>query len=191
MHLSPIKGGFPHKDQHDRTAKVKSGNAIERGNVICIDDDTGEWRLAQKADVGVRPLFLALQRYNDLQAVMAGLFTPANGNPAGEPFKYPNLKPGARAFGDGTQTYAAISGIHMDDGDVWETDEFVAGAFEGVKLNAPLTVNNGELTPAGDQEASLGFLVKVPTYRYVNDAVAVEGMMTGKSVEVVQFQCGL
>ena len=122
MHLSPIKGAFPHKDQHDRTAPVKDGNgAIERGSIIMIDDDTGEFRLAGSDDTG--PFFLALQRYDDLQAAMAGQYSPASGKE--KPFPY---EPGAWKR-DGESKYSnamlqggvipAISGIHMDDGDVW------------------------------------------------------------------------
>jgi hypothetical protein len=154
--------------------------------VIRINDD-GEFVVAE--DASVFPMYLALQRYSDLQATMAGLYTVGNGEP--DPAKHPwPVKPLKRAAGS-TKTRPAISGIHMDDGDVWETDEFDADAnWNGAKCNAKLTVLNGKITLAGDDDPVVGFLVRAPYWRYANDAVAVEGMMTGANIEVIQFQCG-
>lgn len=185
MHLSPIKGAFPHKDQHDRTAPAKVGENIQRGTVIRINDE-GEFVVAE--DASVYPMYLALQRYSDLQATMAGLYTVGNGKVQEFPYK-PGQFPRA---GRATATQPAISGIHMDDGDVWETDEFDATANWGsATFNAKLTVKGGKITLAeSDDDGVVGFLVKAPYTRYANDAVAVEGMMTGANIQVIQFQCG-
>lgn len=197
MHLSPIKGAFPHKDQHDRTAPVAEGNGqIERGTVIRIvegADGNAEFEVAE--DATVFPLYLALQRYDDLQAAMAGQYSPASGEV--KPFPY---EPGAwKRAGDGKYSNStpaggvrpAISGIHMDDGDVWETDMFDPdAAWESAKLNDKLTVKDGRITLGGEGDAVVGFLVKRPYKRYCNDAPAVENMMTGASRWVIQFQCG-
>lgn len=190
MHLSPVKGGYPHKDQHDRTAPAKVGEKIERGTVVRINAD-GEFEVA--TDASVFPMFLALQRYSDLQAAMAGLYTVGNGEP--DPAKHPwPVKPMKRAAGIApNRTQPAISGIHMDDGDVWETDEFDAEAnWKDAKYNDPVTVVGGKITLAakGATDGVVGYLVKAPYWRYANDAVAVEGMMTGANIEVIQFQCG-
>lgn len=205
MHLSPIKGGFPHKDQHDRTALVKVGSAIERGSVIRINGETGEFEVAE--DASTYPMYLALQNYNDLQATMAGLYTPANGDPeigVENKNKFP-YKPGAwkrdetskhksNLVGREGATQPAITGIHMDDGDVWETDMYDESAdWENAGYNAKLTVVDGLITLANDSndaEGIVGFLVKAPYQRYANDAVAVTNMMTGRSIWVIQFQCG-
>jgi len=202
MHLSPIKGAFPHKDQHDRTAPVAEGQSgIERGSVVCINDDN-EFVLAGVSDAGVKPLFLALQPQTNLEAAMAGIFTPASG-PAdleGKPFPYKAgkfPKAAGKYSNDVLQGGArpAISGIHMDDGDVWETDMFDADDsvnWEAAKPNAPLTVANGGLiTLATGGAKVIGYLVKGPYKRYCNDAPAVKDMMTGAYRYVIQFQCGL
>jgi len=195
MHLSPVKGGFPHKDQHDRTAPVKLEDTklVQRGNVIMIDADSGEFRLAQSGDTG--PFFLALQRFDDLQAAMAGQFSPASGTKVPYPS---NPVPATRAVRQYNTAplqggiRPSISGIHMDDGDVWEDDMFnEAVDWEGAKFNAPLTVaDNGLITLAKDGDNVIGFLVKAPYQRYCNDAVAVDSMMTGATRWVIQFQCG-
>lgn len=197
MHLSPIKGAYPHKDQHDRTAPIKEGNgAIERGSVIMIDGETGEFRLAGADDTG--PFFLALQRYDDLQAAMAGRYSPASGKAEDYPWK---TNPNFKRDGEGKYNNAplqggvipAISGIHMDDGDVWEDDMFDADAdWDNAEFNAPIAVKDGGyLTLAeGDDAEVVGFLVKKPYKRYCNDAEAVKGMMTGAYRYVIQFQCG-
>ena len=204
MHLSPIKGAFPHKDQHDRTAPVAVATdsndiiKIERGTVIRIAEDpvTKEAVFEVAEDASVYPMYLALQRYEDLQAAMAGTFSPANGVPT----KWPQ-GPVKRAVGDYSNKgplnggiRPAITGIHMDDGDVWETDMFDENAdWNGAGFNAKLTVKDGLITVANgsnDEEGVVGFLVKAPYWRYANDAVAVTNMMTGKSIRVIQFQCG-
>lgn len=198
MHLSPIKGAFPHKDQHDRTAPVAIGNeGIQRGTVICIEegaDGIGRWVIAK--DAGTYPMYLALQPYGDLQAAMAGQFSPASG----EVVDYPsNPIPAARAAGKYSNDVLqggiepAISGIHMDDGDVWETDMFDQDEsvdWDSAKLNAELTVKEGLITLAGANDGVVGFLVAKPYRRYCNDAPAVKNMMTGASRWVIQFQCG-
>lgn len=199
MHLSPVKGAFPHKDQHDRTAPVAEGNEIQRGSVIRIKqgtDGVGRWELAENADVF--PMYLALQPNTDLQAAMAGQFSPANGKKEDHPFPYTpgswkratTGKYGNEVFQGGIEP--AISGIHMDDGDVWETDMFDATAdWDTAEINAKLTVANGLITCTGATEDNcVGFLVKAPYTRYCNDAPAVKGMMTGASRWVIQFQCG-
>lgn len=176
MHLNPIKGAFPHKDQHDRTAVVAANStAIERGSVIRVNSN-GEFEIAP--DAGVFPMFLALQGYKDLQATMAGFFGQGVGPVEG---------PGTASKGP------AISGIHMDDGDVWETDMFdVDVADSAWTINAKLTVKNGLITVVGegDNDNVIGYLVKAPTFRYINNAPTASGIMTGESRKVIQFQCG-
>lgn len=175
MHLSPIKGGFPYKDQHDRTAPIDaSATGIERGSIIRLNDN-GNWVLA--AD-GTAPLFIALQSDKDLQAKMAGLYTVGQG-PA-DPYHYPDAA---------NLPTAAISGISMDGGDVWEIDMFDDEALKDAPVNTKLTVAEGRITLAEGEDPVVGYLVKGPYTRYCNDAVAVEGMMTGANVDVIQFQC--
>lgn len=189
MHLSPIKGGFPHKDQHDRTCPVAvtAGNKanLERGSVICVNTD-GEFTIA--VDTKVKPLYLALQPYSDLQATMAGYYTVGNGNPEGDgkaltppPYKH-------RAAGL-NRTQPAVSGIHLDDGDVWETDMFLG--LENAKIGDPLTVKDGRFTAAGEGDDIVAYLRVVPYTRYANDAVVVPGMMTGAPIEVIQAEIAL
>ena len=204
MHLSPIKGAFPHKDQHDRTAPVAVATdsndiiKIERGTVIRIAEDpvTKEAVFEVAEDASVYPMYLALQRYEDLQAAMAGTFSPANGVPT----KWPQ-GPVKRAVGDYSNkgplnggVRPAITGIHMDDGDVWETDMFdETSDWDSAELNAKLTVVNGLIALAdssADDQGIVGFLVKRPYKRYCNDAPAVKDMMTGATRWVIQFQCG-
>ena len=205
MHLSPVKGGFPFKDQHDHTAPIamseedtaESYLKIERGSVICLDDN-GEFVLAAAADAGNKPLFLALQRYEDLQAAMAGQYSPASGDADDHPFPY---KPGSWARA--VKTYnngplqggvrPRITGIHMDDGDVWEDDMFDETVdWESAKPNAALTVADGGLITLATGDAKvIGYLVTGPYKRYCNDAPAVEGMMTGAYRYAIRFQCGL
>lgn len=177
MHLNPIKGAFPHKDQHDRTAVVAADStAIERGSVIRVNSN-GEFEIA--SDAKVFPMFLALQGYKDLQATMAGFFGQGVG-PVVDPDKPVSKGP-------------AISGIHMDDGDVWETDMFDTTVADSKwVINAKLTVKNGLITVAeaeGDDNV-VGYLVKAPTFRYINNAPTASGIMTGESRRVIQFQCG-
>lgn len=209
MHLSPVKGAYPHKDQHDRTAPIylsaedsNDQTKIERGMVIRIKDDgtdLGAFEIA--TDASVFPMYLALQRYDDLQAAMAGQFSPADGKKVSF---WANHKPGswktpreAGKYANVTAPFGgvrpAITGIHMDDGDVWETDMFDADVdWDAAKINDKLTVTNGLITLAeGDtDEGVVGFLVKRPYTRYCNDAEAVKGMMTGATRYVIQFQCG-
>lgn len=177
MHLNPIKGAFPHKDQHDRTAVVAVGSEkIERGSVIRVNSN-GEFEIAPNADIF--PMFLALQGYKDLQATMAGFFGQGVG-PVVDPDKPVSKGP-------------AISGIHMDDGDVWETDMFdVDVADSAWTINAKLTVKNGLITVAAAEgnDNVIGYLVKGPTFRYINNAPTASGTMTGESRRVIQFQCG-
>lgn len=196
MHLSPIKGGFPHKDQHDRTAPValdnKANEGIERGSVIRINDK-GEFELADNASVF--PMFLALQPVTDLQAQMAGFFGAGRGPTLAEADDGLNV---VNKFGEAPAASTkgpAISGIHMDDGDVWETDEFDENAdWSKANFNDPLTVKAGRITCDGaTEENCVGFLVKKPYQRYANDAWPKDmpkGIMTGAKIRVIQFQCG-
>ena len=201
MHLSPIKGGYPHKDQHDRTAPVAAGNeGIQRGTVIRANKD-GEFEIAATADTF--PMYLALQPYGNLEAAMAGKFSPGNGE--GDPKKHPwPTNPGSWKTRDagkysndtllGGSIKPAITGIHMDDGDVWETDMFDTSEsvdWDGADINAKLTVKEGLITLAtGDDDTVVGFLVKKPYRRYCNDAPLVDNMITGAPRYVIQFQCG-
>lgn len=191
-HLSPKKGGFPFKDQHDRTCVVaadKANKAIERGSVICVNKD-GQFELA--ADTSVWPLYLALQNYGDLTANMAGFFGlgagPTNVPPA-EPTAYGGVKD---VFGKAPEVGPkgpAITGIHMDDGDVWQTDMFDEDA--DYEIGARVTVKDGLITTAGaDDTNTVGYVTAVPYTRWSNDAVAVEGLMTGAHIRVLDFQCG-
>lgn len=194
MHLSPIKGGFPHKDQHDRTAPVAIDNAekyklIERGSVIRINNESGEFELAE--DASQFPMYLALQKWNDLQATMAGLYTAGNADPEHKAHPWPRRASKGRP----NKTQPAITGIHMDDGDVWETDMYDEESLtDTVPYNTKLTVKDGLITVADTEKETpdpvIGFLVKAPYTRYINNAVVVEGMMTGRSATVIQFQCG-
>lgn len=205
MHLSPVKGGFPFKDQHDHTAPIamsaddsaESFLKIERGNVICLNDK-GEFVLATEDDAGTKPLFLALQRFKDLQAAMAGQFSPANGEKVAFPYKPGSWKRDFKAYNVGPlqgSIRPAITGIHMDDGDVWEDDMFDETVdWEAASINAPLTVADGgliTLNTGDDASKTIGYLVERPTKRYCNDAPAVEDMMTGAYRYVIRFQCGL
>jgi hypothetical protein len=183
-HLSPLKGGFPHKDQHDRSALVttdEASKAIERGTIICVNED-GRFQIA--ADTSIQPLYIALQDYDDLQAVFAGTFSIGKGE--------------AVDGATGTHTLAQhpdvslnapkITGIHMDDGDVWETDMFDEKAE--YKIGAPLTVKDGLVTAAGENDDVVGYVYKEPYTRYANDAVVLAGMMTGGMIRVIAYQCG-
>lgn len=191
-HLSPKKGGFPFKDQHDRTCVVaadEANKAIERGSVVRVNKD-GQFELA--ADTSVQPLYLALQNYNDLQANMAGFFGlgvgPTNVPPA-EPTAYGGVKD---VFGKAPAVGPkgpAITGIHMDDGDVWQTDMFDEDA--DYEIGDPVTVKDGIITTAGaDDTNTVGYVTAVPYTRWANDAVAAPGLMTGAMIRVLDFQCG-
>ena len=185
-HLSPKKGGFPFKDQHDRTCSVaadEANKAIERGSVICVNKD-GQFELA--ADTSVWPLYLALQNYNDLQATMAGFFSAAKG------VKVDGSKgdhQGEAAHNAAVVNAPAITGIHMDDGDVWQTDMFDEDA--DYEIGDAVTVKDGIITTAGaDGTNTVGYVTAAPYTRWANDAVAVPGMMTGAMIRVLDFQCG-
>ena len=186
-HLSPLSGGFPFKDQHNRSALVaidEEGNnkKIERGMVICVNTD-GRFEIA--ADTSVKPLYLALQDYDDLQAMFAGTYSIGNGVP-----------PAKGSDGDHTleehpglsYNTPKITGIHMDDGDVWETDMFDDEA--DYEIGTPLTVKDGKVTPGKDGDTCVGYVTRVPYTRYANDATVIPGMMTGANIRVIAYQCG-
>lgn len=180
-HLSPKKGAFPHKDQHDRTCKVAITDAsktIQRGTIICVNEN-GEFEIA--ADTSVKPLYHSLQDYDDLQAMMAGFFSVGNGKPV----------PGST--GDhGEDDHAgitlntpAITGIHLDEGDRWDTDMYDHEAQ--YKIGDGLTVKEGKLAPAGDGDV-VGYVTEVPHRKYANDAVAIPGLMTGATIMVITYE---
>ena len=197
MHLSPKKGAYPHKDQHDRTCVVASDNEanlkIERGMVIRVTTD-GRFEVAE--DASQFPLYLALQNYDDLQANMAGFFGAGAG-----PVDRSKLTPtvfGAVADVDGVPPSVgpkgpAITGYHMDDGDVWQTDMFDPDSGITYEIGQPLTVDKGYLTNKGaDDTNTVGYVTATPYPRYANDATVpgMEKFMTGATIQVIDFQCG-
>ena len=200
-HLSPKKGGFPFKDQHDRTCPVDPAkfadykDVLERGSVLSVDKN-GYFQIAASADEG--PLFLSLQDYDDLQAAMAGFFSVAKGDNLANFRKGPHADPvdpiqvhaGPAAHKALNRNTPAITGIHMDDGDVWQTDMFDDGDGVTYEIGDKLTVKDGLVTLAGDGDTVVGYVTKAPYTRYANDAVAMAGLMTGALIRVIDFQCG-
>lgn len=186
-HLSPLSGGFPFKDQHNRSAVVALdeegvNTGIKRGMVIRVNTD-GEFEIA--SDTSIKPMYLALQDYDDLQAIFAGNFSIGKGVP-----------PAKGSDGDHkledhpviTRNAPKITGIHMDDGDVWETDAFDEGA--DYEIGTPLTVKDGLVTAGAEGDDCVGYVVKRPYTRYANDATLLPGMITGANIRVIAYQCG-
>jgi len=198
MHLSPKKGAYPHKDQHDRTCVVAydaegTNKKIERGMVVRVNAD-GQFEVA--ADASKFPLYLALQNYGDLQAHMAGFFGAGVGPVDKTKQTYGQFGTVDDKFGtapDVGPKGPAITGIHMDDGDVWQTDMFDESAEYNV--GDPLTVAAGRLTTTGASGNNIvGYVTAVPYTRWANDGVdknaGMEGFMTGALIRVFDFQCG-
>ena len=184
-HLSPLKGGFPHKDQHDRSALVttdEASKAIERGTILCVNQD-GRFQIA--ADTSIKPLYIALQDYDDLQAVFAGTFSIGKGEVVKDST---GAHQGEDAHKDINLNAPKITGIHMDDGDVWETDMFDEDAE--YEIGDPLTVKDGLVTAGGSGDTIVGYVYKKPYTRYANDATVLPGMMTGAMIRVIAYQCG-
>ena len=194
-HLSPKKGAFPNKDQHDRTCPVDSTIAanlasLERGSVLYVNK-SGEFVIADKTDGDANyPFYLSLQNGNDLQATMAGFFSVGKGDP--NPFDAKGL-----TVHDSTDhpnvlsRVPAVSGIHMDDGDVWQTDMFDESA--SYEIGDAVTLGeNGKITKSLDpsNDMILGYVTKTPYTRYANDAPVIPGFMTGGPIRVIDFQCG-
>jgi hypothetical protein len=177
-HLSQKKGGYPQIDQHDRTCIVavsETSKKIERGSVICVNEN-GEFDIA--ADAKKKPLYLALQNYNDLQANMAGFFSIGNGSP--------DAIHEESAHGSTVVNGPAITGIHLDDGDVWQTDMF--DEDPSYAIGTPVTVKNGKFTPVKSNDDIVGYVRAVPYTRYSNDAVAVPGIITGAMIRVIDIE---
>lgn len=187
-HLSPKKGAFPHKDQHDRTCKVAATEAnegIERGTIICVNED-GYFEVA--ADTSVKPLYHALQDYGDLQAMMAGFFSAGKGSPvkAAKDGKTVGSHVGEAAHDALNLNAPAISGIHLDEGDRWDTDMYDHTAQ--YKIGTMLTVKDGVLAPTEDEAVCVGYVTEVPHRKYANDAVAIPGLMTGATIMVITYE---
>lgn len=198
MHLNPISAAFPSLAQHDRTAQVKveEDKFVEVGTVLCIDKATGFFKIAEDATDSTKttkPLYMALQRQTDMQARMAGLYRGTSAKNrvndalgAGAPRDMiprkdlVNFAPGA-----------AITGIALDGGEVWETDMFDATQVnyaEGV----PLTVKNGRWTTDGATEANaLAHVRGSGVYsRWINNkgVDGAEDIMTGDRADVIQVE---
>ena len=191
-HLSPKKGGFPFKDQHDRTCPVKYEDIakVERGIVLCVNDD-GEFQIADTADAGKKPLYLSLQGEDDLQADMAGFFSVAKGDadahlrgPKGEKIKISSAK---APYKDHRAT-PAVTGILLGD-DTWQLDTFDETAADAdYAINGMLTVKDGRFKPTSTASEAVAYVVKGPYTRYANDAVAVKDLMTGSWIRVTDIQ---
>lgn len=194
-HLSPKKGAFPNKDQHDRTCPVSASIAenldtLQRGSVLYVNKN-GEFEIADKADGRANyPFYLCLQDGNDLQATMAGFFSVGKGDP--NPFDAKGLT--VHDSNDHPQVLSrvpSVSGIHMDDGDVWQTDMFDEAAT--YEIGDPVTIgDDGRITKSADPSTDkiLGYVTKTPYTRYANDAKVIPGFMTGGQIRVIDFQCG-
>lgn len=204
-HLSPKKGGFPFKDQHDRTCPVKIADLdnIERGIVLCVNGE-GEFEIAgtddNKANLTKMPLYLCLQDKDDLQAAMAGFFSVAKGDhlantrvkittaPLAEDGNPIQLHDGATQHKDFKRNTLAVTGILLDK-DTWQLDTFDEDpADSAYTVNKGLTVNKGRFTPTDDDSKAVAYVVKGPYTRYMNDKVVIAGLMTGGHIRVIDIQ---
>lgn len=186
MHLNPISASFPSLSQNDRTLQVAAGSeAVEVGNVITVSDDS-QFRIAKKADIGHRPLFMALQKYTDLQAHMAGFFGVHNRNDNQTSVVPEGTAGEARADILNFTKGPAITGIAMNGREVWETDMF--DESKSYAENTKLTIDDsGKWTVAGDNDEALAYCRGRYT-RWSNDKVAVPGLMTGTTISVIRLE---
>lgn len=187
-HLSPVNGAYPHKDQIDRSCFVKANEAskaIERGTIIFVNED-GEFEVA--ADATKQPLYFALQGYGNLQAAMAGGVGYGKGNPKGVP-AYKDAVGGHNLAGHAAAPSGQpkITGLSFQEHGNYQTDVYDKAAT--YKIGMPLTVKNGEFTPATGDNASAPVVAHVyaePDEYYANDAVLQEGWSTGNWIKVLR-----
>ena len=193
MHLNPISAAFPSLAQHDRTAQVKveHDKFVEVGTVLCIDKDTGFFKIAE--DSSVKPLYMALQRQTDMQARMAGLYrgTGATSRTADALGANAPRDMIPRADLVNFAPGAAITGIALDGGEVWETDMFDVDRADTYTEGAPLTVKHGRWTTYGASEDNALAHVRGKVYeRWVNNkgVEGAEDIMTGDRAKVIQVE---
>jgi hypothetical protein len=173
--FSPVKGSYPSLAQVDKTLPIAAGSAkIERGTIIALTvDSTGKFKdtgVFKVATSNDKILYVALQDDTDPTAGFAGTsFDPNGGVPA-------------------------ITGIDLGQDGEYETSVFADGDYT---IGQSLYVNNGVLTGTGSGTV-VGYVTGVPSYRWINDAVAVPdkagstdprlAKRTGASKRVLRFK---
>ena len=186
-HFSPVNGGYPHKDQIDRSCLVSpaaENKGIERGSIIRVNSN-GEFELA--TDTSIAPLYFALQDYSDLQAAMAGNVGLGKGgklvdkdNPWGKVATHI----GEKAHKAVPMGQPKITGLSFQEGGNYQTDMFDHDAT--YKVNDPLTVKNGVFTPASGSDKVVAYVYAAPDEYYANDAKLLEGWSTGAWINVLR-----
>lgn len=175
--FTPIKGTTYSMAQVDKTLPVDPAAAnekIERGSIIQVNDK-GAFELA---DGTKKPVYIALQNYNDTQAAMAGGVTYEPGDVSNT--QRPDMRSNV------IQGQPRITGLLLGEG------EFQSDVYDGeFAVGDYLTAAEGVLVK-GDKDNAVA-VVTVPQFeRWVNNAVAKDGKdglpwRRGANKTVIQF----
>ena len=161
-----LKGAYPSLQQIDKTLNMGAGVVgVVRGTCI-YETDAGEWDICTETSAQDEEayVYFALVGQDDLTAGMAG--SKGQGAPNG---------------------VAKVTGLAVGMPIEFETSEFVT--VDSYSIGELLTTGAGGLLEAwddiGDGANVVAQVTKLPTVRWVNDAIAVTGFRTGANLAVL------
>jgi hypothetical protein len=162
-HFNVLKGAYPTLQQIDKSLPVAtSETGIVRGSAMRIDTS------------GPAPAFI---RTDATSASQGALNTPG-------PIVYFSLQDQAQPD---VLRAGVITGIPCTFPAEVETDQYDSGG--SFPVNGRIMAGaSGKVVDHTDDKTAIGVVTAGPTFRWVNDAVAVAGERTGARVSVIKFQ---